>query len=126
MNLEPQHLEESILRHVRTDFTTLPEGLTVQQVLETIRSKGVGEKLVYFYVVNDTGQLVGVLPTRRLLTAAADKALAEIMVKRVLAIPSTATLLEACELFAMHKLLAFPVVDEHRHIVGIVDVNVFT
>lgn len=119
-------MEENVLRHMRTDFTTLQQAQTVQQALDTIRAEGVGGGLVYFYVVDASRKLVGVLPTRRLLTAPADKPLSEIMVTRVLAIPSTATLLEACELFAMHRLLAFPVVDEQRHIVGVVDVNVFT
>jgi magnesium transporter len=34
--------------------------------------------------------------------------------------------LEACEFFVFHKLLAFPVVDEKRRIVGLVDVDVYT
>jgi magnesium transporter len=33
--------------------------------------------------------------------------------------------LEACELFVLHKFLAFPVVDERRRIVGVVDVGLF-
>jgi magnesium transporter len=48
------------------------------------------------------------------------------MVTRIVAIPSTATLLEACELFALHKFFAFPVIDEQHRIVGMVDVNLFT
>jgi len=42
------------------------------------------------------------------------------------AIPQTATVLEACEAFVMHKFLAFPVVDEQRRIVGVVDVGLLT
>ena len=34
--------------------------------------------------------------------------------------------LEACEQFVMHRFLAFPVVDEQRKIVGVVDVGLFT
>jgi magnesium transporter len=54
-----------------------------------------------------------------------DKGITEIMVPNVLAIPSTATLLEACELFVLHKFLAFPVVDEQRHICGVIDISFF-
>jgi magnesium transporter len=43
-----------------------------------------------------------------------------------MAIPHTATLLEACEAFVLHKFLAFPVVDEQRRLVGVVDVGFFT
>src|SRR5262252_1707446 len=47
------------------------------------------------------------------------------MVRRVVAIPATATVLDACEFFVLYKFLAFPVVDEERHIVGIIDANLF-
>ncbi|MDB6121095.1 MAG: domain containing protein [Pedosphaera sp.] len=120
------HLGESILLHVRKDFPLLRQDQSVQEALDTIRQKGIGEKIVYFYVSDENEKLVGVLPTRRLLTSPAEKKLSEIMVTRIVAIPSTATLLEACELFAMHKFFAFPVVDEQRHIIGMVDVGVFT
>jgi magnesium transporter len=120
------HLNESILDHTRKDFPLLRQDQTVQQALDTIRREGVGEKIIYFYVIDAERRLVGVLPTRRLLTSPADRSLAEIMVTRIVAIPSTATLLEACELFAMHKFFAFPVVDEQRRIIGMVDVNLFT
>src|SRR5437879_5108163 len=126
MGMREQHLEESILRHLRTDFALLEQDQTVQEALETIRQRGIGERIIYFYVADRERRLVGVLPTRRLLTSASERRLAEIMVTRVVAIPTTATLLEACELFAMHKFFAFPVVDAQRRIVGMVDVSLFT
>src|SRR5947209_17533390 len=51
--------------------------------------------------------------------------LREIMVPRVVAIPATATVLDACEFFVLYKFLAFPVVDEQRRVVGIIDANLF-
>jgi magnesium transporter len=126
MKQETEHLDEPVLRYARQDFAKLPLRFTVQQALEAIRQQGVGEKIVYFYVVDDEGRLAGVLPTRRLLTSPLERALAEIMIGRVVAIPHTATVLDACELFVLHKFLAFPVVDEQRHILGIVDVALFT
>ena len=35
-------------------------------------------------------------------------------------------MLEACEFFTLHRLLAFPVVDEGRRLVGVVDVDLYT
>jgi magnesium transporter len=125
MSDNTEHLEAPIMAYVRKDFPQLREDITVQQALEFIRHQGVGEQIVYFYVVDSVERLVGVLPTRRLLTAALDRRLADIMVRQIVAIPATATVLDACEMFVMHKFLAFPVVDEQRHIVGVVDVNLF-
>jgi len=123
---DANHLDQAVLPHARKDFPELRLEFTVEQALEAIRRQGVGEKVVYFYVVDEEKRLVGVLPTRRLLTARLDQRLQDIMMTRVLAIPHDATILEACELFVMHRFLAFPVVDEQRRIVGVVDVGLFT
>lgn len=120
-----QHLQAPITAYVRKDFPQLGEDMTVQQALDFIRQRGVGEQIVYFYVVDNLDRLIGVLPTRRLLTAALDQRLADIMVRQIVAIPGTATVLETCEMFVMHKFLAFPVIDEQRRVIGIVDVNLF-
>jgi magnesium transporter len=125
MDEQPQHFLESVLEHARKDFTTLRRDSTVQQALDAIRQHGVAEKIVYFYVLDVDDRLVGVVPTRRLLTAPLESRVADIMIARVIAIPHTATLLEACELFVLHKFLAFPVVDEERRMLGVVDVSVF-
>jgi len=34
--------------------------------------------------------------------------------------------MDACEFFVLHRLLAFPVVDKHKRILGVVDVGLFT
>ncbi len=102
------------------------DDFTVQQALDAIRQRGIGEKIVYFYVVDCDGQLAGVLPTRRLLTAPLEQRVSDVMIPRVVAIPQTATVLEACEAFVLHKFLAFPVVDERRRVVGVVDVGLLT
>src|SRR5947209_6897636 len=126
MTPAPAHLDQPVTDVARKDFTTLRQDLTVQQALDAIRHLGVGEKIVYFYVVDESERLKGVVPTRRLLTASLGKRMSEIMIERVVTIPTSATLLEACEAFVLHKFLAFPVVDENRRIMGVVDVGFFT
>ena len=69
MTHDPDHLSQSVMSVARRDVATLRQELTVQQALDAIRERGVGEKIVYFYVVDTDERLVGVLPTRRLLTA---------------------------------------------------------
>jgi len=126
MPQEIEHLNQPVLPHARRDFPELRRDFTVQQALDTIRRRGLGEQVIYFYVVDEQGHLQGVLPTRRLLTAPLDEMLDKIMITRVVAIPHTATILEACELFVMHRFLAFPVLDDQRHMLGVIDVNLFT
>jgi magnesium transporter len=114
-----------VVDHARRDFPLLDANMTVGDALERIRREGVGERVIYFYVVDEQERLAGVVPTRRLLTASPETPLGKIMVRRVVAIPARATVLEACEFFVLYKFLAFPVVDEQRHIVGIIDANLF-
>jgi magnesium transporter len=126
MTPAPNHLQQPVLAVARKDVTTLRQDFTVQQALDAIRQRGVGEKIVYFYVVDEEDRLAGVVPTRRLLTAPLEQRLSDLMIVRVVAIPQTATVMEACEAFVLHKFLAFPVVDEQRRIVGVVDVGLLT
>jgi magnesium transporter len=121
-----KHLNETVAKYARGDFMPLRREMTVQEALDAIRQKGMGEQIVYFYVVDEMDRLVGVLPTRRLLTSDPGTKLSDVMVGRVITIPESATVLDACEFFVMYKYLAFPVVDNEKRIIGIVDVNLFT
>src|SRR5436309_2758778 len=114
-----------IAQHARVDQPLLKADMTVQEALAAIRRQGLGERIIYFYAVDEHDRLAGVLPTRRLLTASPDITLRELMVTRVVAIPATATVLEACEFFVLYKFLAFPVVDADRRIIGVVDADIF-
>jgi len=120
------HLNDPVLAHVRRDLPILRQDASVGEALDAVRRQGLGERIIYFYVTDADGRLVGVVPTRRMLTADPDRRLSEIMVTRVVAIPDTATMLDACEYFVLHRLLAFPVVDRDRRIVGLVDAHKFT
>ena len=117
--------EASVVDHARKDFPLLDVTMTVGEALEHIRHEGVGERVIYFYAVDEQKRLVGVVPTRRLLTASLEASVRQIMVPRVVAVPATATVLDACEFFVLYKFLAFPVVDEQRHVIGIIDANLF-
>ena len=117
--------DEPIAAHARKDLPLLRIGMTVQEALDTIRREGVGERVIYFYAVDAEQRLAGVLPTRRLLTAPLDARLEDIMIRRVVALPATATVLEACEFFVLYKFLAFPVVDEEKRVLGVVDMSLF-
>src|SRR6266480_2070132 len=93
--------------HARKDFPLLDADMTVAEALDRIRREGVGERVIYFFAVDSDKHLVGVLPTRRLLTARLESPLREIMVRRVIAIPAKATVLDACEFFVLYKFVAF-------------------
>jgi len=115
-----------VAEFAQSDVPLLLDGSTVEEALASIRQHGLGERIVYFYVVDAERRLVGVVPTRRLLTAALDSPLRDVMGRRTIALPADATVLDACELFATHRYLALPVVDGENRVLGVVDVSVFT
>jgi magnesium transporter len=124
--LTKANLDDPISRHMRADFVRLPLGSTVGGALAGLRERPPEGRILYFYVVDADGRLAGVVPTRRLLLSPADRPLADIMIGRVIALPDSATVLDACEFFTLHRLLAFPVVDAERRVVGVVDIELYT
>lgn len=119
-------LNQPILEHASKGYVGLTLDLTAEEALAVIRHRGLGERVVYFFVTDKDDKLVGVVPTRRLLMAPLAQTLEAMMIRNVVAIPSTATVMIACELFAIHRFLAMPVVDKERKLLGVVDVGLLT
>lgn len=123
--LNKVNLDEPILSHTNREYPSLRQDMTVEDALAYIRRVGVGERIIYFYVLDGDMHLVGVVPTRRLLISEPKKLLEDVMIKKVVSIPHTATVFDACERFVLYKYLMFPVVDEQKHMMGTVDVSLF-
>jgi magnesium transporter len=121
-----ERLEAPVLNHIRSNFLRLKQDWTVHETIEVLRKSELGDGIFYFYVIDQDDRLVGVIPTRRLLISRGDQLLSEIMVRRVVAIPHTATVFDACEFFVLHKFFALPVVDEQRRVIGVVDISLLT
>lgn len=119
-------LNDPVTLHMRTDFIRLNVEQTVTEALDAVRTQTQAGRVIYFYVTDDQGRLHGVVPTRRLLLNPPDARIKDIMVPNVVVIPADATVLDACEFFVMHKLLALPIVGPDRCIIGIVDVDLYT
>ena len=109
-----------------TDFPILSNALTIRAALDDIRQHGVSDRLIYFYVTGPDQRLLGVIPTRRLLTAPLEDTVGSHMIQKVTVLRPDDTLLEASEVFSRHKYLALPVVDEGQRLVGVVDVGLMT
>ncbi len=124
--LSAAQLHEPILPLIRSALVVLKPDQTIQDAMTAIRTSAMARSIHYFYVVDEDERLVGVVPTRRLLSASPEQKVSEIMVGHVVAIPDWATVLIASEYFATRRLLAFPVVDGSGRLLGVVDVSLFT
>lgn len=119
-------LSASVSSLMRTDFPTVAHRSTIGEALAHIRQAGAGERLIYFYVTGQEGRLMGVIPTRRLLTAPLEEKVEAHMIQNVTVLRPEQSLLEASEVFAKQKFLALPVIDTHGCLIGVVDVGLLS
>ncbi len=108
------------------DFCALQETMLVCEALDHIRNSESKPRILYFYVVDRSFHLSGVISTRMLLTADLNSSLGSIADHRVRYIPQEAEIQDVLAEFVVHKFLALPVVDKEHRLVGIVDVSSFT
>src|SRR5438045_9599375 len=106
--MDPSQLQQPVAEITRKEFVALSLSATVESALAAIRQKSAGDEILYFYVVDEEQRLIGVLPTRRLLAAALHERVSDLMMPNVIAVPETATVLDAFELFVCHRFVAFP------------------
>lgn len=119
-------LTDPVVDHMRTDAPRLKLDQSVGEALLEVRENPPESRIIYFYVIDPDGCLKGVVPTRRLLLNRPETPIRDIMVAGVISIPETATVLDACEYFIFHRLLAFPIVDAESRLLGVVDVELYT
>jgi magnesium transporter len=100
--------------------------MTVQQAIDQIRENVTQEQIIYFYVTDHANHLKGVVSARKLLTSALTQTMGQVMDTHVKAIPEDAEVVDIMTDFMVHKYLALPVLNHHKQLVGIVDVDVFT
>lgn len=117
------HLDDSVLDHVRREFVRIDASGDVARALVQARAADPGSKFVYFYATDPDGRLVGVVPTRDLLMSEPATPVADLLRGAAVSLPDSATLMDACDFFLLHRFLALPVVDSAGRIVGVIDVE---
>src|SRR5437879_958455 len=118
------HSEDSAGGIMTTDFVALGGGLTAAQAIDELRAKKPDPQLTYYlYVVDGEGKLEGVLSLRDLVVAAPETKVSEIMDPNVLKVDAETPKEEVAALIAKYDLLALPVVDARRKLLGTVTVD---
>lgn len=115
------HDEESAGGLMNSHVVTLRDHLTCQQAIDLLRQLRPEEETIYYLFVTDAAErLVGVVSLRSLVMAPADMRLADVMDANVLTASVDTDQEECARLLARYDLLALPVVDAERRIVGVV------
>jgi magnesium transporter len=106
---------------MNTEYFIVPPDLNASQVMERLRKASPeAETIYYIYVVDIEEQLLGVFSLRQLVLAQPDALVSDFMEKRMVTVDLTDSQEECARVIAKYDLLAVPVVDDQKHIHGIV------
>ena len=104
-------------------FSVLEEATVADTVAMIQSAEEVPEAAFYVYVVDDDGRLVGVVSLRMLVTSRPSQRIEDVMqTELVLARPDTDQE-EVAELVSRYDVVAVPVVDDQRRLIGVIDVD---
>lgn len=97
---------------------------TVQNVLKLLRNEARDAEIVYYlYVVDEDGELAGVLTLKRLIMAEPEELVKDIMNTRVISVPENLDQEEVGKLIKKYDFLAVPVVSQENTLLGIITVD---
>src|SRR5437773_9141243 len=89
-------LDRPVTEFISTTAFTLREDETIDGALGQLREgkgmPGGAGQVVYFYVVDGEGRLVGILPTRQLILSAGTMRVSDVMVREMITLSAKETL----------------------------------
>ena len=118
-----QYPEDSAGRLMSTSVVAVTEATTVAEAIERIRKSAPEGRGFELYVVDDQGRLVGVVPLRRLLTAAPTTPVWAIREPDVISVTADTDQEEVARRVAKYDLVAVPVVDSEHRLLGTISVE---
>ncbi len=109
-----------------TEFVSVDEWITVEEALRSVRAMaraGRKEAMYTVYTTGVGGQLRGVLSLRELLAAPEGARLSELAWSEVVSVGPDTAQEEVSNIISNYDLVALPVVDAERRILGVVTVD---
>jgi Mg/Co/Ni transporter MgtE len=109
---------------MNTEFIALPEGATVADAMVTLRENEERLDRIYsVFLVDRDERLVAAVPLTRLFLAAGDSPLNTLASEPLLFVGADERQDRIAEVFDKYNLLALPVVDDDRKLLGVISVD---
>ncbi len=106
------------------EFIALNQEMTAKQAIESLQTEHQDVEMpFYLYATDEYGCLMGVISLRQLVVVAPQTPLKNFMAKEVISVLPSVDQEEVARIVARYDILAVPVVDENRHLIGIVTVD---
>ncbi|VVB77957.1 MgtE intracellular N domain protein [uncultured archaeon] len=107
-----------------TRFLSIPEGFTIKKSMEYIRKEMPKPRHVfYLYVKSKDNRLKGVISLRDLILAKPGDEVSKLIKRDIMTVNVDSDLDEVFNIMSKYSLLALPVIDKDKKIVGIIRVN---
>ena len=115
--------EKTAGRIMSPEFVAVHEEMSVAQAIDHVRKSASAEHIFHLYVVDDHDHLVGVVPFRRLITADPATPVRLIRQEDVVSVTPETDQEEVAKMVTRYNLLAIPVVDRNRRLLGTITVD---
>ncbi|MGL4792065.1 MAG: magnesium transporter, partial [Anaerotignaceae bacterium] len=116
--------EDSAGSIMTIEFVQFNENITAQKAMADLRATGINKETIYTcYVVDSRRILVGIISLRRLITAKENVLIKDIMEEDILYVRTLDDRENVANIFKKYDLIALPVVDNERRLVGIITVD---
>ncbi len=115
--------DETAGRLMDSSYLAFDERQTVREVIGLIQTSKELDNIIYLYVIDSHGHLMGVLSVRQLLLSPPEKRLEEVMTRSVIKVHTDTDQEEVAQLASRYSLLAIPVSDDSNRLVGIVTLD---
>lgn len=110
-----------------TEYITVYPENTSQEVINKIKKEAQDFSYLYcIYVINKENQIVGVFSLHELLMQNSDTPVYKFMVQNVIVVHLTTPKEIVLKKMLKYKIVALPVIDKERHIIGLVSVDDIT
>jgi CBS domain-containing protein len=104
-----------------TEYVVVHESATVAGAIEALRNfEGPVEAIHQIFIIDKETALTGAVPLGRILLAAADTPLTDLSTEPLISVQVEQSVRVVVDLFHKYNLISLPVVDEERHLLGIV------
>ncbi len=128
--LKPEKLEEikQLLRFgeetagglMQSEFVAVKAGDTVKKAIEKIREEKHIEELHNVFVLKGRGELVGIVPLRKLVVAQPNEKISSLMEKEIVSVKSNVDQEEVVSVFKENSLVSMPVLDCQNRMLGVI------
>ena len=117
----PLYPEDEAAGLMHSGYVRISPEMTVEEAITEIRRQaGQVEMIYYAYALDDAQRLLGVISFRELISADRSKKVRHVMHAEYVFVPEDEDKEAVAQVLAKHRLLAVPVVDADKHMMGIV------